>query len=76
MTRELPDSHKQQTGSKKMPPWSVGELPAAPVWGLRNWASMIGPGLLGAGAAIGGGEWLMGPVNTGRYGGAVLWVCN
>lgn len=61
-------------GSSRMPPWEKGELPEAPVWGWRNWAMMIGPGLLGAGAAIGGGEWLMGPVNTGRYGGAVLWV--
>jgi hypothetical protein len=58
-----------------MPAWERGVLPDAPAWGWRNWASMIGPGLLCAGAAIGGGEWLMGPVNTGRYGGGVLWVC-
>jgi len=61
-------------GSARMPPWEKGELPDAPVWNWSNWAMMIGPGILGAGAAIGGGEWLMGPVNTGRYGGAVLWV--
>ncbi len=61
-------------GSLGMPPWEVGTLPDAPPWSLRNWTSMIGPGLLTAGAAIGGGEWLMGPVNTGRYGGGILWV--
>jgi hypothetical protein len=62
-------------GSPQMPPWDLGVLPDAPEWRRKNWAQMIGPGLLCAGAAIGGGEWLMGPVNTGRYGGAVLWVC-
>ena len=27
-----------------------------------------------AGAAIGGGEWLAGPLTTARYGGAILWL--
>jgi hypothetical protein len=27
------------------------------------------------GAAIGGGEWLAGPLTTARYGGAILWLC-
>lgn len=57
-----------------LPPWNTGELPDAPAWSWRNWTSLIGPGLLSAGAAIGGGEWLMGPVNTARYGGSILWV--
>ena len=34
----------------------------------------IGPGLVAAGAAIGGGEWLAGPLTTARYGGAILWL--
>ena len=57
-----------------MPAWDKGALPSPPAWGWKNWAMMLGPGLLSAGAAIGGGEWLMGPVNTARYGGAILWV--
>ena len=28
----------------------------------------------GGGAAIGGGEWLMGPAVTARYGGAIMWL--
>ncbi len=59
----------------KMPPWNTGVLPDAPSWSWRNWTLLLGPGLLSAGAAIGGGEWLMGPVNTARYGGCILWVC-
>ena len=35
---------------------------------------MLGPGLFMAGAAIGGGEWLTGPVITARYGGGLLWL--
>jgi len=71
----MPEAKAPTPGSPKMPPWDLGVLPDAPEWGRKNWAQMLGPGLLCAGAAIGGGEWLMGPVNTGRYGGAVLWVC-
>ena len=35
---------------------------------------MIGPGLVMGGSAIGGGEWLTGPLVTARYGGALLWL--
>lgn len=54
-----------------MPPWEVGELPEPPRgrWRLRD---MLGPGLMGAGAAIGGGEWLMGPASTAQYGGTIM----
>jgi Mn2+/Fe2+ NRAMP family transporter len=57
-----------------MPRWNVGELPDAPRFTWKNWASMLGPGLLAGGAAIGGGEWLMGPVVTARFGGSLLWL--
>ena len=33
-----------------------------------------GPGLFMAGAAIGGGEWLTGPLVTTQYGGGLLWL--
>jgi hypothetical protein len=61
-------------GSKRMPRWNVGELDDAPRFNRRNWAMMIGPGLLMSGASIGAGEWLLGPAVTARYGGALLWV--
>jgi Mn2+/Fe2+ NRAMP family transporter len=34
----------------------------------------LGPGLVMGASAIGGGEWLTGPVNTARYGGGLLWL--
>jgi len=54
--------------------WSTGELPEAPRFGLRQWRALIGPGILMAGANIGGGEWLLGPQVTARYGGSILWI--
>ena len=61
-------------GSAQMPPWSKGELPEPPRFTARNWLALIGPGLLMGGASIGGGEWLLGPSVTARYGAALLWL--
>jgi len=61
-------------GSHNMPRWDTGELPDAPRLTLRSWALLFGPGLVAAGAAIGGGEWLAGPLTTARYGGSILWL--
>lgn len=65
------ESREVQAGC--MPPWKVGELPRPPriSWSPR---ALVGPGLMMAGAAIGGGEWLMGPAVTAQYGGVVMWI--
>lgn len=57
-----------------MPRWNTADLIDAPTFRWRNWFSMLGPALLMSGAAIGGGEWLTGPMVTARYGGALLWL--
>lgn len=57
-----------------MPKWDTGELPEAPVFQMRNWTAFIGPSMVMAAAAIGGGEWLTGPLVTAKYGGALLWL--
>jgi hypothetical protein len=61
-------------GSRHMPQWEVGPLGTAPRFGWRQLPMLIGPGLVMGASAIGGGEWLTGPVNTARYGGAILWL--
>ncbi len=61
-------------GSKAMPQWETGPLIDAPTFTWRKWARMLGPGLILGGAAIGGGEWLVGPKVTALYGGALLWL--
>ncbi len=57
-----------------MPPWDLGELPPAPVFNWRNVAALVGPGLMMAGANIGGGEWLFGPAVTAQYGATLMWL--
>ena len=61
-------------GSKAMPQWNSGELIDAPTFRWKNWFALLGPGLLMGGSAIGGGEWLIGPIVTAKYGGAMLWL--
>src|SRR6185436_18520590 len=61
-------------GSQQMPRWDGGELPESPVFKMRNWTALIGPSMVMAAAAIGGGEWLTGPLVTAKYGGALLWL--
>lgn len=61
-------------GAAEMPRWTTGELSDAPLFTWKKWFAMLGPGLLMGGAAIGGGEWLTGPLVTARYGGSLLWL--
>jgi hypothetical protein len=68
------DGFPPHPGSRKMPRWDGGELPDAPPFSWWNLTAMLGPGLVMASAAIGGGEWLTGPVVTSRYGGGLLWL--
>jgi hypothetical protein len=57
-----------------LPPWGCGELPAPPsTEGLRILA-VIGPGAIALGAALGSGEWLIGPATFVKYGLTLLWV--
>src|SRR5262249_6776241 len=57
-----------------LPPYTVGDLPLPPARGWRRWLSVIGPGVLLAGASIGSGEWLARPAVTAAYGAKLLWL--
>jgi len=57
-----------------LPTWGIADLPEPKPLGLRNWASFIGPGIVMMGIQIGGGEWLLGPEVTARYGGGLMWI--
>lgn len=61
------------TSSKTFRNWELDSLPEPPRTG-PSLAALIGPGLLMAGANIGGGEWLFGPLVTAQYGGQVMWI--
>jgi hypothetical protein len=60
--------------SGKIPPWTQGELPEPKPLRWQNWASFIGPGIVMMGIQIGGGEWLLGPAVTAKYGGGLMWI--
>jgi hypothetical protein len=49
-------------------------LPEPPAFTLRNVLRTIGPGVIGLGVAIGGGEWLLGPAVVVTQGPGLLWL--
>ena len=55
-------------------PWTRAELPAPPMPVGLGWLGVVGPGVIILGAAIGGGEFLLGPATFVRYGFSLLWV--
>ena len=57
-----------------LPAWELDEIPAPTPFSLKNAIKTIGPGAMLVGAAIGSGEWLLGPALTARYGGVLLWI--
>jgi hypothetical protein len=73
LTKEEP-ALAPHPGSQAMPRWTTGELIDVPRIGWRNILAIIGPGIVMSASAIGGGEWLLGPTVTARYGGAMLWL--
>ncbi len=65
-------AHAQPTNC--LPAWGVAELAEPKPLSWRNWTSFIGPGIVMMGIQIGGGEWLLGPTITAKYGGGLMWL--
>lgn len=57
-----------------LPDWDVAELPEPAPLSWRHWTKFIGPGIVMMGIQIGGGEWLLGPEITAKYGGGLMWI--
>jgi hypothetical protein len=57
-----------------LPDWGSADLPAPAPFTPANVARAIGPGIIGLGLAIGGGEWLLGPAVIVNYGAVLLWI--
>ena len=62
------------SNSHQLPAWTVAELPEPKPLSWKNWSSFIGPGIVMMGIQIGGGEWLLGPAVTAKYGGGLMWI--
>ena len=78
MSQIAANTHNSSTapypGSHDIPRWNVGELPEPPRFTSKNWFALLGPGLLMGAGAIGGGEWLVGPMVTAKFGGGLLYL--
>ena len=55
-------------------PWTRAELPVPPMPRGLEWLKVTGPGVIVLGAAIGSGEFLLGPAAFVRHGLSLLWV--
>jgi hypothetical protein len=55
-------------------PWTPGDLPVPPDPRGLQWIGVVGPGVIVLGAAIGSGEFLLGPATFVKYGLTLLWV--
>jgi hypothetical protein len=60
--------------SSPIPAWHQADLPEPRPLSWRNWKSFVGPGIVMMGIQIGGGEWLLGPDITTKYGGGLMWI--
>src|SRR5918993_5977708 len=57
-----------------LPAWSTADLPAPPPFTFRNVVRVIGPGAILLATATGGGEWLVGPAASVKYGSSIMGV--
>lgn len=71
LTNEQSSIGQPTTG---IPAWGTANLPTPKPLGLKNLAGLIGPGIVMCGIQIGGGEWLLGPDTTAKYGGGLMWI--
>jgi hypothetical protein len=58
----------------ELPPWREADLPEPLPFSLRNTLHTIGPGAILLVGAIGGGEWIVGPMMAVTYGPGILWI--
>src|SRR6188768_1012664 len=57
-----------------LPQWRNAELPEPLPFSFSNTLRTIGPGAILLAAAIGGGEWIVGPLMAVKYGPTILWI--
>jgi hypothetical protein len=73
-TDDSPSSAAAQLPQTCLPTWEVADLPEPLPIEWKHWTRMIGPAIVMMGMQIGGGEWLLGPEVTAKYGGGLMWL--
>lgn len=74
MALPRPDEQGQAPDCGRLPAWQVCDLPEPLPLSLMNILRTIGPGAILLAGAIGGGEWIAGPMMAVNYGREILWV--
>lgn len=74
MTSENPSVSSEKVDSGCLPDWDRADMPEPLPFGLINLFKTIGPGAILLAAAIGGGEWIVGPLASIKFGRGILWV--
>src|SRR5680860_334459 len=72
-TESLRDRRADETASG-LDAWEERDLPEPPRPKGLQWLGVVGPGVIVLGAAIGSGEFLLGPAAFIAYGLVVLWI--
>jgi hypothetical protein len=71
---ERPDAASPRESRSGLDPWRRADLPEPPRPRGLGWFAAVGPGVIILGAAIGSGEFLVGPAAFVRYGLTLFWV--
>jgi hypothetical protein len=58
----------------QLPAWRTADLPEPLPFSIGNTLRTIGPGAILLVGAIGGGEWIVGPLTAVRHGSGILWI--
>jgi hypothetical protein len=69
-----PNTFRPIESRSGLDPWKRANLPAPPAAKGLGIFNVIGPGAIVLGAALGSGEWLLGPATFIKYGLALLWL--
>jgi hypothetical protein len=72
-TAETQDRRPDETASG-LEAWEERDLPDPPRPKGLQWLGVVGPGVIVLGAAIGSGEFLLGPAAFVQYGLVILWI--
>jgi hypothetical protein len=76
----IPADHADKSASPgpqdhgELPAWRTADLPEPLPFSFWNTLRTIGPGAILLAAAIGGGEWIVGPLMAVKYGPTILWI--
>jgi hypothetical protein len=73
VTAETQNRRPDETASG-LEAWEERELPEPPRPKGLQWLGVVGPGVIVLGAAIGSGEFLLGPAAFVQYGLVILWI--